>query len=294
MHFLRSVRWYFLLIVFTIWASCKKTEYKTNEVGGNTAPPDPTIANVIKENYINKLYISVLGREPETNEFASAKNILDSTNLSKSGRELVIDLVFADQQYYPNQYNIARANLLNNLDTAEITQRIAVYNALLQSTTYQYIWPYLQAELPKLVALKNIPSDLLSNTITIKGMQQRVIFNSFYDDLNMGTENFVVSMFQHFLNRYPTTAELSNGKNMVDGFNSTLFFEAGNSKDDFIRIFFSSSDYYEGQVTELYTRYLFRKPSSEEAQAGSSIYKATDNYKSLQKSILASDEFAGL
>ena len=32
----------------------------------------------------------------------------------------------------------------------------------------------------------------------------------------MGTENFVVAMFQHFLLRYPTDSELESAKDMVD------------------------------------------------------------------------------
>ena len=38
-------------------------------VNGNIIPPDTTIENTTIDNYINKLYISTIGREPTTIEF---------------------------------------------------------------------------------------------------------------------------------------------------------------------------------------------------------------------------------
>ena len=55
-----------------------------------------------------------------------------------------------------------------------------------------------------------------------------------YDEINMGTENFVVSIFQNFFHRYPTAAELYSASNMVDGNQSTIFNTNGSSKKDFI------------------------------------------------------------
>ena len=40
-------------------------------VTGNTNPPDKTIENITIETYINKLYISTIGREPTEIEFLS-------------------------------------------------------------------------------------------------------------------------------------------------------------------------------------------------------------------------------
>ena len=49
--------------------SCDKTEEVYIE--GNVAPPDETIENVIIENYLNKLYISLLGRKATDEEFSA-------------------------------------------------------------------------------------------------------------------------------------------------------------------------------------------------------------------------------
>ena len=110
----------------------------------------------------------------------------------------------------------------------------------------------------------------------------------------MGTENFVVSMFQNFLYRYPTAEELVQSKLIVDGFEGVVFLETGVVKDDFINIFFGCNNYFEGQVRDLYLKYLFREPTSVEMSDKASIYKNSLDYKALQKAILSMDEYAGI
>ena len=121
-----------------------------------------------------------------------------------------------------------------------------------------------------------------------------MVNNNFFDEINMGTENFVVAMFQNFLLRYPTEAEVESSSDMVNDRNATVFFETGNGKDDFINIFFTSSEYYSGQTDILFNRYLFRNPTSEESINYSLDYLNSDDYKELQKRILSTNEFIGL
>jgi hypothetical protein len=67
----------FLCLFFTLFvvSSCNN-DRDAILVEGNIAPPDPTIEMVIVEGYINKLYISLLGREPSVNEFNIAIDLL--------------------------------------------------------------------------------------------------------------------------------------------------------------------------------------------------------------------------
>jgi hypothetical protein len=81
---------------------------------------------------------------------------------------------------------------------------------------------------------------------------------------------------------------------MVDGFVAILFFQTGNSKEQCVDIFLNSDDYYEGQVRDLYLRYLFREPTSEEQGYYANSYFDSDDFDQLQKDILSLDEFAGL
>lgn len=282
----------FVFCLCILVSSCKKdTEII---IGDNAPPPDGTISNVTKENYVNKSYISILGRKPTASELSSGISILNQNNLSLANRNQVLDAIFAKPGYTQRLYDLSLAYLLNNVDTATITLDINLFAYLLTQPQYSSQWAQIQIEKTKLELLKASVADLNSGTISIIGMHKRCINNYLYDQINMGTENFVLSMFQNFLYRYPSEEELAQGKQIVDGFEGVLFLQTGTVKDDFISIFFNSNNYFEGQVRDLYLKYLFREPTSVEMSAKASTYKNSLNYKTLQKEILSTDEYAGI
>lgn len=280
------------LIGVLFFASCKKS----NEINipGNTPPTDNTITTVTKEDYITKVYISVLGREPNSLEFEKAKVIVNQNNISVANRKQLLDTVFAHPDYYPRTYQITLANILNSLDTAEISHFIGVFNILLADTVNKPFWDGVTKEKNRLLVMQKIPEDFKSGVIDMIGVYKRCVDNYLYDQINMGTENFVVSLFQNFLFRYPTNSELSTSKTMVDGTGAAVFYETGKTKSDFINIFFNSNDFFEGQVKDLYKRYLFRDPTSSEMPINAVEFKKTLDYKALQKNILSLDEYVGI
>ena len=280
----------FLFLVLII-SSCTKIEDII--VGDNTLPPDYTIENTTIENYINKLYISTIGREPTEAEFTTDFNLLRNANLSQKSREIVIDGILNKSEYSFNLFTLESANILNSVDTAMINERVYIYNFLL-TTVSGFDSIYVVYELERMLTFQQALPELNAGTITNTELYKRMVNNNFFDEINMGTENFVVAMFQHFLSRYPTDSELESAKDMVDDKNATLFFETGNGKSDFLDIFFTSNEYFTGQTNILFNRYLFRNPSSEESVNYSLDYINTGDYKSLQKRILSSDEFIGL
>ena len=281
----------FLFLVLLI-SSCTKIEDII--VGDNTLPPDYTIENTTIENYINKLYISTIGREPTEAEFTTDFNLLRNANLSQKSREIVIDGILNKSEYSFNLFTLESANILNSVDTAKINERISSYQQFLLVTTNFLDSIYVANELERMLTFQNSLTAFYLGTTTITELYSAMANNIFFDEINMGTENFVVAMFQHFLLRYPTDSELESAKDMVDDKNATLFFETGNGKNDFLDIFFTSNEYFTGQTNILFNRYLFRNPSSEESVNYSLDYINTGDYKSLQKRILSSDEFIGL
>ena len=279
-----------LFLIFTVF-SCAKVDQII--VDGNTHPPDLTIENTLIENYIIKLYISTIGREPTTLEFDNNFETLREANLSQQSREIVIDKLLEKEEYFNNFFKLESVNILNGVDTSMINDRVDFYQ-LLTTSVNDIDTIYVNYELERMEELQKALSDLNSATITSTEFYRRMINNSFFDEINMGTENFVVAIFQHFLLRYPSDDELKNAKNMVNNQNSTVFFESGNGKDDFISIFFSSNEYYTGQTCILFNRYLFRNPNSEESVNYSLDYINTDDYLTLQRTILSTNEFIGI
>ena len=280
----------YLFVILTIF-SCTKVEEVI--VDGNTHPIDPTIENMIIGNYVNKLYISTIGREPTTIEFDSDYAILRESNMNQESREEVINGILTKDEYYNNLFKLECEHLLLGLDTADINQNIHVLNVLI-STAQGLELIYFEDALEKILKLQEVLPGLGNGTISNMEMHKRMVNNNFYDEINMGTENFVVSIFQSFMQRYPTLSELENGKLMVNDNNASVFFIPGNGKDDFINIFIESDEYFTGQTNILFNRYLFRDPTSEESVNYSLDYINSQDYKLLQRRILSTNEFIGL
>ena len=262
-------------------------------VKGNTNPPDNTIENTTIVTYINKLYISTIGREPTESEFLSDFSILRESDISQESREIVIDGILNKDEYYNNLFKLECEHLLLGLDSADINQNIHVLNVLI-STAQGLELIYFEDALEKMLKLQEVLPGLGNGTISNMEMHKRMVNNNMYDEINMGTENFVISMFQSFMQRYPTLSELENGKLMVNDNNASVFFIPGNGKADFINIFIESDEYFTGQTNILFNRYLFREPTSEESVDYSLDYINSQDYKLLQRRILSTNEFIGL
>ncbi|MBL0095493.1 MAG: hypothetical protein IPP46_02600 [Bacteroidetes bacterium] len=285
-----------IVIVFIFMAltqfSCKKSELET--ISGNTAPPDTSIEIDVYEDYVNRTYILVLGREPDSSEFNDAVSLLKNGLLDSPSRYAFLDEVFSSPDYPWRQFNKNRIELLNNIDTADITIQIFIFSFFLADSTYQAFWPGLQIEVDRLEEIQAASHEYANGIINIRQLQSKMINNYFYDQINMGSDNFVISSFQHFLDRNPTLDEQSNGVSMVNGNNAILFLRAGASRDDYLSILFDSDDYFEGAVIRIYKDYLLRSPSSIEMSVAALKYRNTLDFESVQKDILATDEFAGV
>ena len=263
-------------------------------VPDNTAPPDFSVPELAKENYVNKVYITLLGRKPSDSEFSRGMALLDENNASTESREKFIDEVLVKPGFSQRMYEIARTEILNNVDTADITFQIVIFTQLLSDPVYEPFYDLIETEIGRLTRLRDVPKKLENGEIDRIEMHRRMVDNFIYDEINMGTQNFVLSMFEYFLGRYPTAKEEEVSIQMVDGFNTVVFGEEGDSKAEFIEIFFESDNYFEGQVVNIYEDFLFRSPNSVEMGEGTEIYKTTLDYSTLLKTILAKDEFLGI
>jgi hypothetical protein len=283
---------HWLLLLMGLFSACTKTE--TEVVPGNMAPPDTTISNQLYDDYINRTYILVLGREPDSLEFQSANSVLRSAGFSLPSRKQFLDSLFADADYRHRQFSRWKGDLLNSMDTADVTIQIFLIDFQLGDTTFQAFWPILQVERNRLVELQQAGTLYVQGVINLAELQRRMLNNYFYDQINMGSLNFVVASFQQLLGRNPTLSEQNNGISMVDGLNAVLLLQSGAGKDDYLDILTGSDDYFEGAVVRLYNEFLFRDPSSLEMSIAAIRYRDTGDYEQIQKEILSTDEFIGL
>jgi len=266
------------------------TKYEVNSHDNNQPPADLTVSEETKISYINRLYITVLGFKPNSQEREDALMLLNTNPKSRLVRETLVAAIINEDAYEYKVWEDARGEVLEGVDTAtiraEYNEAIYFYNN--SSGNTQIYW---QLQIDRFALLLNIPQELKSNVISMPEMHSRAVNNLIYDDINMGTENFVVSVFQNFFFRYPTISELEEGKKMVNGQQAILFLQGGISKTDFLNIVFMSTAYYEGQMVNLYRKYLFRDPSSAELSSLTAEYQLYKDYKQQQIQLLASDEY---
>lgn len=285
-----------ILLLLLLLSSCKKDP---SVVKGNDAPPDNTIEPVTIENYVNKLYISLLGRKATNQEFTDGLAMVKQNGFTKGDREQLVSFLQAKSEYVDNEFKYAQASFLDENDTSDARFWISIIEQQKMLTTDPEVLKAYQKEIDRLTPFMSVADDLRSGKIDFIEMHEILVNNFIYDQVNMGTENFVVSMFQNYFSRYPSSSELTNSKQMIDyDPNATtspvVFLQLGSSKNDFINIFFNYREFYEGMVRIQYSRFLFREPLTEEMASLTSSFKNSRDYKALQSYILSSDEYAGI
>ena len=280
------------LFIGLLVLSCNKTEEKI--IGDNNPPADNTIPASLRINFINKVYISLIGREPETAEFNAADLTLRNSNFSGASRKTIVQEILNQDAFLDREFEIYRNDLMSGVDTVEISELITTFEFLLTNSTYMQQWPLIEIEKARLISLRNVGAELKNGTISLIEMQRRCVDNYYFDQLNMGSLNFVIACFQNLLLRNPTQFEQTEGVKMLDGFNGILFLQTGESKAQFQQIFFQSDDYFAGQIKLNYLRFMLRLPTSEEEVYYSSRLMSDGNIKTILIDLLSSDEYAGI
>lgn len=267
--------------------ACSKQEIRVQT--GNAPAQERPINTELKKNYLNRVFITLLGRKSLDQEEIQYLQILGDS-AKRESREIILDSIMQKEDFYYNLFHSHSADILANVDTAELFSDLATMRNQLQQATGNFRL-YLLREIPRLENLVDLFPRLVADSAGLKEMHQLMVNTPYYDEINMGTENFVVACFQNFLLRYPSQMELENASDMVNGSSAQLFLQSGSHKEDFIEIFFNSPEYFEGQVRYHYLRYLFREPSPYELNQELQAYSSTEDYRNLIKKIIASDAY---
>jgi hypothetical protein len=204
--------------------------------------------------------------------------------------------MMATDEYFQRLHEVTSSNFLDGVSDQDIQDDIDLYTYViyLDSLNSDFIdMQALHIELDKLNALMNARWNLKDGTIDINQFYGIYVQNDIYDQINMGTENFVKACFENLLKRSATAGELADGENMVDGVSATLFLQNGNSKGEFVDIMTHNDEFYQGLVIEYYKTLMLRNPTSDEIAVHAQELKTTGDYKALQKLLVTSKEYAG-
>ncbi|HMX04461.1 MAG TPA: hypothetical protein PLJ43_07660 [Chitinophagales bacterium] len=284
--------------VYLLAVSCAKDEviHENLIIDGNIAPPVTGVSEIALNNYINSLYIDLFGRTATADELSEHAETLQSEQYSIEAREELVNSLLSDWEHINNIHLTTGQKFLVDVDSFAIASQIAYWDYLIDLFTDMGMEGeagYYIFENDRLIKLITAHIDLANGTIGADEFYRRYINNYFYDQVNMGSLNFVVSCFTNLMQRYPTDDEQESGINMVDGVSDVLFLQDGSSKGDFIDIVTSTPEFFQGLVIESFNTYLARDPNSLEMDTYTQQMMLENNVNGVALIILTSTEYAG-
>lgn len=293
----------FLLISFFI-SSCKK---EANVIGNNTPPNYAYVPTVTIENYINRLYLDLLGREPLPTEMAPDLKLLKDSVLSVGARKIIINRLQNDETfiagdssysiaYYNRYYSMLKARMLESVEDDFIHEKIgeiqgALAGAIASGDSAEA--GKIRMQITQMEELLAVRYDCRNEHIGIDSIYIRLINNNIYDQINMNTFNFINACFDNMYYRFPTTEEYTTSFNMIEYNQSgALLGRSGASRNDYLHIVTSSDEFYQGIVQWVFKSLLARNPTSVEVSRLLPIIRDLHSYKQLQMEVMITDEYA--
>ena len=292
-----------LIFVLAI-AGCKKDP---ELVPNNNAPYYSEVSDLLIENYINRVYIDQIGREPFDTEMAFEVQTLKAADLSFEAREAMIlklqtstDFIPGDgsykQAYYNRLYEQGKARFLEAASNAEIGAVMGPIASGIQNDSLNGNWEgvYIRYELlDKLQAVLDSEDMYMNGEMEIKDVCAAMVNNAVYDEINMNTFNFVNASFDNLFFRFPTQQEFYAGFNMIE-YNqpANLLGVPGQNKDEYVDILVNSREFYEGLIVWSYQILLAREPSTSETNELMIDLFVDHDLQKLQRAIMITDEYA--
>ena len=294
-----------LLAVIMLFLSCRKEKLIT--ACGNDAPYNYAIPTVLIENYINRIYIDLIGREPVDSEMALDVSALKAANLAYSVRVDIIEKLQFDtafvlgdttyqHAYYNEIYDAAKGRLIEGASNAYINQQIGIaqngYNAAILLGDSARAANSLQT-IERLKNILGIEKEYMYNFIDVNEVFTRLLLNSVYDEINMNTFNFVNASFDNLFYREPTNAEFLSGYDMVEyGISTTLLGQNGENKGDYVGILTSTREFKEGLIMWAFQSLLARLPSTDEVDEYMEWFWLSGDFQAVQRDIMLTNEYA--
>ena len=291
-----------LLLASLLLFSCTKRDITVNQthtnetVDGNIAPPFNGVSTLQVQNFINKAFIDLRGREPIQQEMEQAVLLLEGNDLNDEAKEALLNFLIADASYFLRFWDKYSAAMLEGITRQEVAGNVYQYQVALEQAILQgdeIVISFIEIELNKLQNLLDALPYYVQGEIDINGYMARIINNAIYDEINMGSENFTIATFENLFKRSPTVDELEASRLMINGFSTQFLFEDGNSKDDVVEIFTSVPEFYQGLVFDIYNQLLSRDPDSQEMSEMTEILIENRDYQEIQKMVMKSYEYAG-
>lgn len=298
---------FWLVIAIVILTSCGRTSPEVL-VPDNNVSNYEGVSTLQVRNYVNRLYIDLLGREPLNDEMDKEVQLLRDANLAISARETLVlslqtgetsgglDTLGYKTTFFYRWYELSKARMLEGVSDEEINNQIGIIGqeAIKDSLNGDFVrYQIALAEIEKLDLVLQSRNQWLLGEITVSEMFGRMQNNYFYDLINMNTFNFIRASFDDLFLRLPTQAEFDAAFPVIE-YNQTsiILGQSASNKNEYIDILSHSLEFYEGMIRWAYQSLLSRDARSEEVFSALEDFIVTQDFLKVQRQILTSDEYA--
>ena len=295
----------FIMLALSIFPGCQEDEIVV--VPDNQPPQGQYVSTVQIENYIQRCFIDLLGREALDEEMDFYFNLLKTNELSSESRDAMLLDLQQDTSYRQGDssyrhaysqriYSLGKGRMLESVENDYIYQEMGQLQNDLSGAINNgdsSLTAFFRERIQDAQAVLDIPKDYRLGLLTMDSMHVRLMDNLVYDQINMGTFNFVISAFDNLLYRYPTDAEYEAGYTMVeDNVSTILMGQSGTNRGDFIRIMTEGQAFYQGMIMWTFKTLLLRDPTPNELSFYIASYFIDKDFEKLQRAIMSTDEYA--
>ena len=295
------------IVLLLFFSTCKKEEVPGDLIGNNNAPYYGKISTVLIQNYVNRLFIDLIGREPLDVEMEEEVAKLRATNVSFASRDSLVTMLQEDESfrvgdssykaaYYNRLYELFKVKMLEGASDGDVRRERGLISGQLIHDSLAGDWynhAIKKSKIAKLDAVLAIDEEMMRGEIEVKDAFARLLDNAVYDRINMNTFNFIRASFSDLFGRYPTSSEFDNGYDIVE-YNkpAVIFGKNASNKGEYIDVLVNSREFYEGILRWTYGTLISREPITEEIEAGLNAFYFDHDLPALQKTILVTNEYA--
>ena len=293
------------IIFSSIIFSC--TESENIDINNNKLPKYKSISTLRIENYVQRMFIDLLGRESTNQERDSFTAQLKRADLHDSCRTRLVRTLLFDTTYHVGDssyrhafaqriYDISKARFLEGASDPSIAQFVgnldfAIAVARLEGDStrvylyYDYRKKYFDVLNSRILFRKNL--------IDYRQMTASMINNSIYDGINMNSFNFVNAAFDNVLSRKPTGDEFSRSFDIIEkNLSRSLFGRWATNKNEFCQVLTESDAFHEGQIRWFYYVMVQREPTTAEVSKLFFPFIKNHRIEEILETILITDEYA--
>lgn len=277
-------------------------------VPDNPIPPYNGVSELTVKNFVNRAYIDLIGREPLETEMVRDYGYLQRRELGIEAIDSLLyrlqhdtSLLVGDESYrqaYSWQvYARAKARMIDGESDSEMEFDI-------QQLEQKYLkdsllndklgMAFSLQEIQKLQELINSSGEFRDGQIDIQEMYRRMLLNEIYDEINMGTFNFVNASFDDLFFRFPSEEEFLAAFDVVEYNKSREFLGANcQSKGEYAAVITASREFYESSIHAEFLTLLGRRATDEELIPLFTAFYQHHDYEWLQREIMKTEDYGG-